>query len=357
MEGRCVIDRLLTEGSYALILNRCGGGRSSFLPLTRILLFLDGRSIARAAKVSSLWRRFVVSQAQRHNRLKQVLEERLDRNWKNHSVTKMDLHLRDVLVNFQEKVCSASSRQETQLLVLGKGYAGPGQRLLVTRGELERPLLLAPGEGVLAAALGEGRQGDMAAASIEVREAEGPAVAIRVEGESVYLLGRDWAVWTLHLPLRRLVLRVPARAGGRVTAMDVSHGLLVTGCSDRRMEVWSLAEGALVRRLELGQPVAVVAVARPLVAAGGGWVAVWRARDGALLHRLETRGAAISRIGLAGDRLLAGDVRGNLLLWDRRPGDRVKETPPWRAWWCWGTPCGASTSTPEASPPSPTAAR
>ena len=78
----------------------------------------------------------------------------------------------------------------------------------------------------------------------------------------------------------------------------------------------------LVRRLELGQPVAVVAVARPLVAAGGGGgrVAVWRARDGALLHRLETRGAAISRLALGGDRLLAGDVRGNLLLWDRRPG-------------------------------------
>jgi len=326
-DGPSVIDRLLTEGNYHLI-------------LVKIFLYLDGRTLTSASKVCPLWRDFLLENIWRNPKIKKLLEARLDSNWKNLRVTKNNFHLREVLPSFQEKVCNSYISKDNQLFILGKSYAKPGNKVVVTSGDLERPLMLSRGEEVSSGALATGKvaisyqtgllriwrslkEGE---ACQESREAGGPAVALQIQDESIFLLGRDSSVRVFHTVLGRVVSCIPPSYGRRVTLFHVEAGLLATGSQDKTVEVWSLAEGALVHCLR-GHTHAVSAlhVVRPLIISGG-WdsaVLVWRVRDGTLVHKLSTKGAWISRVAVCGTRIVAGDVRGAVMKWQIAEGEEV----------------------------------
>lgn len=328
VDGSSVIDRLLTEGNYHLI-------------LVKIFLFLDGKTLTSASKVCSLWREFLLDNIWRNPKIKKLLEARLDNNWRNLRVTKNNFHLRDVLPTFQDKVCNSYISKSNQLFVLGKSYAKPGNKVIVTSGELERPLMLSRGEEVSSAGLSGGKvavsyqtgllriwrtleEGEVCQDS---REAGGPAVALQIQEENLFLLGRDSTVRVFHAVLGRVVSCISPSYGRRVSLFHVESGLLATGSPDKTIEVWSLAEGALVHCLR-GHTHAVSAlhVVRPVIISGG-WdsaVLVWRVRDGALMHRLATQGAWISRVAVCGARVVAGDVRGAVMKWQIGDEEEVR---------------------------------
>jgi len=317
---QCVINRLLTEGNFHLI-------------LVKIFLYLDGRTLTSASKVCPLWRGFLLANIWRNPKIKKLLEERLDENWKSLRVTKTNFHLKELLPSFQDKVCNAFMSKDHQMFILGKSYAKPGNKVIVTNGELERPLLLSRGEELASGGLGAGKvvisyqtgllriwrslqEGEVCQ---ESQEAGGPAVALHIQDESIFLLGRDSSIRVYHAVLGRVVSCIAPSYGRRITLFHVEAGLLVTGSPDKTVEVWSLAEGALVHCLR-GHTHAVSALhlVRPLIISGG-WdsaVLVWRVRDGVLLHRLSTKGAWISRVAISGSRIVAGDVRGALMKWE-----------------------------------------
>jgi len=75
----------------------------------------------------------------RNPKIKKLLEDRLDENWKSLRVTKTNFHLKELLPSFQDKVCNAFMSKDHQMFILGKSYAKPGNKVIVTNGELESP--------------------------------------------------------------------------------------------------------------------------------------------------------------------------------------------------------------------------
>ena len=71
----------------------------SYGVVLRIFLLLDGRSLTRAARVCHLWRDFLLEHVWRSHRIRSILADRLDSNWKNLNVTKSFLQIKVCLVN------------------------------------------------------------------------------------------------------------------------------------------------------------------------------------------------------------------------------------------------------------------
>lgn len=202
-----------------------------------------------------LWREFLLENIWRNPKIKKLLEARLDSNWKNLRVTKNNFHLKEVLPSFQDKVCNSYISKDNQLFILGKSYTKPGNKVIVTSGELERPLVLSRGEEVSSGDLAESgkvaisyqtgllrlwrslKEGE---ACQESREVGGPAVALQIQEESIFLLGRDSSVRVFHAVLGRVVSCIAPSYGRRAESP----------CFTWRLDFWQ--PGLQIRPLRYG---------------------------------------------------------------------------------------------------------